>query len=179
MTPRSRLSRAQQRGDLELVAEIERRRRLVEQEHLGRLRQRAGNDDALFFTAAERHVGASGEVVGAGGGERISRQREVARSFELERTKMRMAAHQHHFHHRVVEGRVRFLRHNGQCRAMSRRERPASEMPFSDTWPCAGCSTPLKSFSSVVLPQPFGPSSPVSDPRSTVTLTSSSVNDRV
>ena len=61
---------------------------------------------------------------------------------------------------------------------MSRRDRPASEAPFSDTTPWSGCSTPLSSLSSVVLPQPFGPSSPVSDPRSTVTLTSSSVNDR-
>jgi hypothetical protein len=61
---------------------------------------------------------------------------------------------------------------------MSRRDRPANEAPFSDTWPCSGCSTPLNRFNSVVLPQPLGPSNPVSDPRSTVTLTWSSVNDR-
>jgi hypothetical protein len=62
---------------------------------------------------------------------------------------------------------------------MSRRDRPASDAPFSETVPCCGCSTPLNSFSNVVLPQPFGPSRPVSDPRSIVTLTSSSVNVRV
>ena len=40
VTPRSRLSVRQERGDLQLIAEIERRRRLVEQQDVGRLRQR-------------------------------------------------------------------------------------------------------------------------------------------
>src|SRR5438552_6702085 len=44
----------EQRGDLDLVAEVERRGRLVEQQRVGGLRQRARDHDAMFFAAAER-----------------------------------------------------------------------------------------------------------------------------
>ena len=37
-----------QQTDLELISEIERRGRLVEEQHFRRLRERAGDDDALF-----------------------------------------------------------------------------------------------------------------------------------
>ena len=90
----------EQRRDLELVAEIERRRRLVEQQHVGRLRQRAGDDDALLLAAAERHVRAVGEMGGAGRRQRVARDREVVRTFELKRAEVRMPPHQHHLHAR-------------------------------------------------------------------------------
>ena len=48
------VQRRQQRGDVELIAQIERRGRLVEQQDVGRLRQRRGDDDALLLAAAER-----------------------------------------------------------------------------------------------------------------------------
>ena len=56
----------------------------------------------------------AGEVIGAGRPERLSRECEVAGAFELERTQVRMAAHQHHLHDRVVEGGMSLLRHDGQ-----------------------------------------------------------------
>ena len=54
VVPRSRFSAREQLLHFELMAEVERRRRLVEQQQLGRLRQRAGDDDALLFAAAQR-----------------------------------------------------------------------------------------------------------------------------
>ncbi len=47
VTSCSRLKPPQQRRHLELVAEVERRGRLVEQQHVGALRQRAGDHHAL------------------------------------------------------------------------------------------------------------------------------------
>ena len=44
----------EQRRDLELKAEVQRGGRLVEQQHVRRLSQRAGDHDALFLAAAER-----------------------------------------------------------------------------------------------------------------------------
>ena len=67
----------QQRRHLELIAEIERGRRLVEQQHVRRLRQRARDDDALLLTAAERHVRAVRQMRRAGGGQRAPRDRDV------------------------------------------------------------------------------------------------------
>ena len=49
-------------------------------------------------------------MTGAGGCERVTRCRQIVRAFELERSEVRVPAHQDHFHDRVVEGRVRLLR---------------------------------------------------------------------
>ena len=112
---RSRLSRCSSSADLELISEIERCRRLVEQQHFGRLRKRAGNDDALFFTAAERHVRALGEVSVPVAASDSRAMREIGRPFQLKRAEMWMAAHQHHLHHGVVERGMRLLRDDGDA----------------------------------------------------------------
>ena len=54
VVPRSRLSRARSAAISSWKPMSSARRRLVEQQHVGRLRQRAGDDDALLFAAAER-----------------------------------------------------------------------------------------------------------------------------
>ena len=71
------------RADLELIREIERGGRLVEQQNVGILRKRAGNDDALFFAAGERVEQPRREVVrpGCAAGPRArSRDPQVLRS---------------------------------------------------------------------------------------------------
>ena len=113
--PRSRLRRREQRRDLELIAEIERCGRLVQQQHVRGLRQRAGDHDALFLAAAQRREPARLERRGAGRRERVARDLLIVRAFELERAEVRVAAHQHDVEHGEVERAVRFLRHDGDA----------------------------------------------------------------
>ena len=90
--------------------------------------------------------------------ERIARDGEIARPFELEQPEMRMPAHQHHLEHGVLEGELRLLRHHRNPlsdrraatagRAAHRRAAPSQRV---------GRRVPLSSRSSVVLPDPFGP----------------------
>ena len=103
----------EQRRHLELVPDVERRGRLVQQEQIGTLRERARDDDALFFAAAERAERARFERQGAGGFERPPRDRKVLRPLERERAQMREAAHQHDVEDAEVERRVCFLRDVG------------------------------------------------------------------
>ena len=104
---------AQQRLHFDLVADVERCGRLVEQQQLRALRQRAGNHDALPFAAAERAERASFERRGAGRVERAPGDGEILRPFERERAEVRKAAHQDDVEDGEVEGRVGFLRHDG------------------------------------------------------------------
>ena len=69
----SRFSVGEQRRDLELIAQIERRGRLVEQQHVGGLRQRRGDDDALLLAAAQRAKRAVLELRRAGRRQRVAR----------------------------------------------------------------------------------------------------------
>src|SRR5204862_5699977 len=120
-----------QRGDVQLESEIERRGRLVEQQYVGRLRERAGDHDPLLLAAAQRGEGARFERARAGGGERVARDREIAGTLELERAEMRIAAHQDDLEGAEIEGRVRLLRHHGNAAreipARPRDERSAVE----------------------------------------------------
>ena len=88
---------------------IERRGRLVEEQQFGALGQRAGDDHALFFAAAQRRERPFFERACAGGGERAPRDREVLGPFERERAQMREASHQHDLQHGEIERRMRFL----------------------------------------------------------------------
>ena len=84
---------AQQGRDFELVAEVERRRRFVQQQDprgLGvNLGERSGNHHALFFTAAERCEQSLLQPAGAGGLERLLHDREIQRALRLEWPEMR------------------------------------------------------------------------------------------
>ena len=107
--------------------------------------------------------------------ERVARDLLIGGAFELERAEVRVAAHQHHVEHAEVEGRVRFLRHNRDAaREIAPRQlvdRPSVEQHARRI---AGGSTPAMMRSSVVLPEPFGPSRPTIVPRSTSSDTPSS-----
>src|SRR5947207_3948137 len=128
----------QQRGDFELISEVERCGRFVEQQDLGRLREGAGDDDALFLAAAQRHVAAIAQMCCACRLERLSRDVEVSGPFELKRAEVRMAPHQHHLHHGVIEGGMRLLRHDRdvarQLAARHRPERAVAKPHASTVW---------------------------------------------
>ena len=150
-----------ERRDLELIAEIERGRRFVEQQNLGRLRQRRGDDHALLLAAAERAESAILERRRARRAKRIARDREVVGPFELEQPEMRMPAHQDHLEHRVLEGQLRLLRHDRHALGDRRvASSGCSGVPSSSTCPAVGRRVPLSKRSSVVLPDPFGPRMP-------------------
>ena len=130
-----------------------------------RLCQRAGNDHSLLLAAGERVERARFEVERAGRRSAPARELEIVRSFDLERPRVRIAAHDRHFQHRVVEGQLRFLRHHGHPRrqvaapqrARCRCRREARGRP-------AAVRKPASSRSSVVLPDPFGPRMPTMPP---------------
>ena len=113
---------AEQGGDVELVAEIERRRRLVEQQDVRLLGQRAGDDDALLLAAGERGETAALEgercPVAASASRAIG---HVARALEFEGAEVGVAPHQGDLEHGVVEREVRFLRHDRDATARARR----------------------------------------------------------
>ena len=102
----------QQRRNLQLKPEIERNRRLVEQQDAGRLRQRAGDDHPLFLAAAQRGKPACFERRRAGGRKRLARDPQVVDSFDFEPAEMRVAAHEHNLDRAEIERRVRLLRHH-------------------------------------------------------------------
>jgi hypothetical protein len=104
---------AQQRRHFELVAEVERCRRFVEQQHFGTLRQRAGDDHPLPFAAAQRGERAMGQMRRARGLKRFTRDRQVGGALELHRAEMRMAPHQDDLERGVVEGGMGVLRDDG------------------------------------------------------------------
>ena len=95
----------------------------------------------------------------------LARSRDRAGPSNSNVPEMRVTAHQHHVEHRVVERRMRLLGHDGDAprqRAPAVGRRRRGRRAPRVRWP--GRSTPDNSRSSVVLPQPFGPSSPVNEP---------------
>ena len=130
----------QQRRDFELIAEIERRRRLVEQQHVGRLRQRAGDDDALLLAAAERHVRRDrrdGPCRSPSSASRAIARSLGPSSWNAPRCGWRPISTISST--RVVEGRMRFLRHDGDVpRERRAAAASASARPSSATVPLVG-----------------------------------------
>ncbi len=115
---------AQAIEELDLVAQVEEARRLVEQEERRLLRQRAREEDALPLAARERADGAVGEGAGAGALERGAGDGEVALRLEGDPAEVRMAAEQGDLERgegQLVRG---LLRHHGDAAgALARRER--------------------------------------------------------
>ena len=156
-----------ERRDLELVRQVQRRGRLVEQQHVGRLRQRGGNHHALLLAAAERVERRASKPRRARCRERLTRKPEIVGSFDFERPQVRVAAHQHHLEHRVRERRMRLLRNDGDAPGDCRPPHRAIGCAIHRTTPAVGPSTPASILSSVVFPDPFGPRMPTAAPRST------------
>ena len=135
------MERAQQRRGLELVLQVERGGGFVEQQDGGLLRRPLRAPEICASAAAmitrcfspplsvENMRASSGQR--AGRRQRGSRQRDVARSLDLERAEVRIAAHQDDFEHAVFERELRLLRHDRHAprdlTARERRERRAIE----------------------------------------------------
>ena len=110
----------EQRADGQLVLEIERRGRLVEeQDRAGGargarrdLRQRRRDDHPLFLAAAERRERPRLELGRPGGRQRFTGHAHVHRTFDGEGAEVRIASHQRHFENGVVEREVRLLGHD-------------------------------------------------------------------
>ncbi len=112
---------AQQLRDLDLVVQVERGRRLVEDQQASRvvpvfleLGQRARDDDALLLAAAQRVEVAALEIGRAGGRERAAHRQQVGGGLEAERPEVRVPSHQREVEDGVVEDRMNLLRHHGQ-----------------------------------------------------------------
>ena len=177
---------AQQRRHLELVAEIERRRRLVEQEKAwvagapqGRrspaacdLPQCRRDHDALLLAAAQRCEQPVLQVQRAGRRQRLLDHRDIGGPFDLERAEMRVAPHHRDFGHGVVERQLRLLRHDRHAPRQRRAARTSREVrrPASPSR-AADCRVPASIRSSVVLPDPFGPRMPTMPAAGTSRLT--------
>ncbi len=128
----------------------------------GRLRQRAGDDDALLFAAAQRRERPFFELRRPGRRERV-RARCPGRRRPRARTAPRCG-------YRPISTMSSTLKSNVACVSCGttrdaprdvpprqRRERPSAEQHAGRS---CGVSIPLNSRSSVVLPEPFGPSRP-------------------
>ena len=127
----ARLELAQQPSKLELIREIQRDGRLVEQQDAvtlgGRdLSKRRRDDHALLFPPAQRVERSIFERQRSGRRQRLARDREVGRALDLEGSEMRIPAHHHDFENRVVEREVGFLWYHGhapcQCAARDGRQ---------------------------------------------------------
>ena len=111
----------QQLRDLDLVMEVERGRRLVEDQEASRvapvfleLGQRARDDDTLLFAAAQGVEVATLEVGRARGCEGAAHRQQVGGGLEPEGPEVRVPSHQREVEDGVVEDRVNLLRHHRQ-----------------------------------------------------------------
>ena len=153
-------SDVQQLRDLELIPGIERRRRLVEQQHVGLLRQRGRDDDALLLAAAERRERARPRTPDVPVAASASRAMlEVGRAFDRERARDAGSGPS-------APSRARCSRTPDACScgtiamrcASARRDHRATGWPSSsDRRRPSAPAAPPSSLSSVVLPEPFGP----------------------
>src|SRR5262249_20100710 len=111
----------EERGDLELIPEIEGGGRLVEEQQrrsvlgvrtLGQLRHCRGKHYRRALAAAERAELTMSEGSRPSRLERSGSGREILRSLDLERAEVRVAAHERDLERAVVERQDRFLRHD-------------------------------------------------------------------
>ena len=122
--PRVRASRVSTSSAAIWCDEIEMRRRLVEQQEVGVLRQERGQRDAAPLAAGERAQLPRGETGEADVGERAVRALDVGRGLPLPAREMRMAADQHRFQHRGGKEVDAVLRQPAAAaRTLARRER--------------------------------------------------------
>ena len=110
---------AHNRADFNLVLEIEKRGRLIQQEDLGRLRQGPGNHAALAFTARKIHHRTTSQVSEIRRLHSLFGNQHILSAFPAESCTplramiMRIPAHQNRFHHRIGKDLRALLRHKG------------------------------------------------------------------
>ena len=147
--------------ELQLVADVEVRRRLVEQQHPRLLRQAAGQRRELPLAGRERARAAARP---AGAMPVCSSARATAASSvgveRPERAAVRIAAERHALRDRSARpGPPPRDVTSASARASASRGHSASGRPQSRTSPAAGSSRPASARTSVDLPAAFGPTS--------------------
>ena len=114
-----------------LMAQVQMGRRLVEEQHLRLLRERARHKDPLALATREPIDRSVLEVRDLELCHCGTRDRQVLRAREAEPRQMRRAPHQHHLQRRERKLECRILRHDGEetcdLGATARRERLAVE----------------------------------------------------
>ena len=156
--------------EIELVAHVEERARLVEEQHLRLLRERARDRDALLLAAATARS-AGPRRASAARSQRASAS-PTMRASSLGRAHpaalMRRAPHRDDLAHREVPSdapaSARPPRGRGDRRARERREVGS---PSEPNLALPGASEPGATRTSVVLPAPFGPKTQTISPAAT------------
>ena len=105
---------AHQLEDLQAVVDVEIRGGLVEQQYLGPLGQGPGHCHPLFFAAGQAGHRPLGQLLDAGGGERLVDQGQVGGGGRCEAVQVRVQPHLHHLAHGVAEADHEVLGHQGQ-----------------------------------------------------------------
>ena len=150
---------------------VERAERLVEQQHLRLGRERAGQRDALPLAAGElrRDSGRRGRRAGPASSSSWTRRRISASAGRWPRGAR--AGRRRRSRRPSCGGRARSAGRRSR-RCVARRARRVASSPSNSTVPRSATSSPAMMRSSVVLPEPDGPSSASSAPSATVKLTS-------
>ena len=155
----------QQIEHLDLVGDVEERRRLVEQQDVGLLRERHRDPDALPLAAGELVDGAVGEVGDPGRLERLRDHVVVVLAPAREQLLMRMPAAADevgdHDPLRVRSGSAAAGRACGRPPSWGGRAAPCRR---GCTWPERGVMRRARARSSVDLPHPFAPTIAVMRP---------------
>jgi hypothetical protein len=120
----------EERGDLDLIAEVEVRRRLVEDEQARLLGEGARDERALTLAAAQMIKREIGQLEDAGGLHRRPRGRVVLPALEVAAGPMRIATHQDEL--ADVEGTLggRALGHDAHAARQIRAREPADRHTF-------------------------------------------------
>ena len=114
----------EQLEQLELMAHVERRRRLVEHQGRRLLRQRPRQQHALALAARQLAERARRQLEDAGVGHGALGGGDVGGGLEAERAEPRASAHEHDLERRERELERLVLQHGGdQARALARRQR--------------------------------------------------------
>ena len=152
---------------------VERAERLVEQQHARLQRQRARQRDALALAAGELRRVAAAEAVELDQVEQLARPASRICAFGGRSPAADAQAEGDVLEDGHVAEQGVVLEHEADA-ALAGRQRRSTSSPSKRTAPASGTSSPAMMRSSVVLPEPDGPSSATSSPAGTSRLTSSS-----
>ncbi len=154
------------------VFQVERGRRLVEQQQARLLRQRAGQDHHLPLAGGKRGDGRAARCAAPAASSASMAMARFERPLEAEARDMRRPAAEHHVHHLERKLRHRGLRHVGDlARAQRACGQLSSAMPCEQNFPRAGRSRPASMRISVDLPEPLAPMTAVIEAGSIARLT--------
>ena len=150
---------AQQGHHFDLPSQIQVLSWFVEQHKLRCLRQRDGNLHPLTFAAGELGKDAMAHAEDIDGLHRALHRVEIFTAKTTEKAEMRNPSLGNNFFHAEGEGYVEVLWHQSDAAGeLDGAATLLNSLPCTSTSPAEGASSAAASFSSVVLPEPLGPS---------------------